>query len=165
MWVVGLPLGLWLGFARKMGAVGLWIGLAAGVVGAGVALITVWARTCTAGRGEGLAMPGAFVDFTGFFACRALEVARYYQAIRAVKRKAATLMRSIALLLEFLVLRSLLLLRSRYGCMAPRTRRLPCPLLRRLMRLRARRGRRLPIIRLVRVRAGFRTRMQRSWWT
>jgi MATE family multidrug resistance protein len=44
-WVVGLPLGLWLGFHRKMGAVGLWIGLAAGLLIAGVSLITVWART------------------------------------------------------------------------------------------------------------------------
>jgi MATE family multidrug resistance protein len=44
-WVVGLPLGLWLGFGRKMGAVGLWIGLAAGLLIAGVSLITVWART------------------------------------------------------------------------------------------------------------------------
>ena len=44
-WVVGLPLGLWLGFGRKMGAVGLWIGRAAGLLIAGVSLITVWART------------------------------------------------------------------------------------------------------------------------
>jgi MATE family multidrug resistance protein len=43
-WVVGLPLGLWLGFERKMGAVGLWIGLAAGLLIAGVALITIWGR-------------------------------------------------------------------------------------------------------------------------
>jgi len=48
-WVVGLPLGLWLGFGWKMRAVGLWIGLAAGLLIAGVALITVWARTVTRG--------------------------------------------------------------------------------------------------------------------
>ena len=48
-WVVGLPLGVWLGFGRKMGAVGLWIGLAAGLMIAGVALITVWARTVRRG--------------------------------------------------------------------------------------------------------------------
>ena len=48
-WVVGLPLGWWLGFGRKMGAVGLWIGLAAGLMFAGVALITVWARTVRRG--------------------------------------------------------------------------------------------------------------------
>jgi MATE family multidrug resistance protein len=48
-WVVGLPLGLWLGFERKMGAVGLWIGLAAGLLIAGVALITVWGRAARRG--------------------------------------------------------------------------------------------------------------------
>lgn len=48
-WVVGLPLGLWLGFGRKMGAVGLWIGLCAGLMIAGVSLITVWGRLVTRG--------------------------------------------------------------------------------------------------------------------
>jgi MATE family multidrug resistance protein len=48
-WVVGLPLGLWMGFHQKMGAVGLWIGLAAGLLIAGVSLITVWARTVRRG--------------------------------------------------------------------------------------------------------------------
>ena len=51
-WVVGLPLGLWLGFHQKMGAVGLWIGLAAGLLIAGVSLITVWARTVRRGVGR-----------------------------------------------------------------------------------------------------------------
>ena len=44
-WVVGLPVGLWLGFGRKMGAVGLWIGLCAGLMFAAVALMAAWART------------------------------------------------------------------------------------------------------------------------
>jgi MATE family multidrug resistance protein len=44
-WVVALPLGWWLGFGRKMGAVGLWIGLCAGLMIAGVALISIWWRT------------------------------------------------------------------------------------------------------------------------
>jgi MATE family multidrug resistance protein len=48
-WVVGLPLGWWLGFHRKMGAVGLWIGLCAGLMIAGVALVSVWARTVRRG--------------------------------------------------------------------------------------------------------------------
>lgn len=48
-WVVGLPLGWWLGFGRKMGAVGLWIGLAAGLMFAGVALVSVWVRTVRRG--------------------------------------------------------------------------------------------------------------------
>jgi MATE family multidrug resistance protein len=48
-WVLGLPLGLWLGFSRGMGATGLWIGLAAGLMFAGVALTAVWARTVRRG--------------------------------------------------------------------------------------------------------------------
>lgn len=43
-WVVGLPLGLWLGFHLGYGAAGLWIGLLAGLVGASVVLTTVWGR-------------------------------------------------------------------------------------------------------------------------
>ncbi len=41
-WVIGMPLGIWLGFGRKWGAVGLWAGLCAGLMFAGVALISVW---------------------------------------------------------------------------------------------------------------------------
>ena len=41
-WVVGLPVGWFLGFHRKLGAVGLWVGLCAGLMIAGVSLITVW---------------------------------------------------------------------------------------------------------------------------
>jgi MATE family multidrug resistance protein len=48
-WVVGLPLGLWLGFGRKMGAVGLWIGLCAGLMIVGVSLISVWGRAVRRG--------------------------------------------------------------------------------------------------------------------
>ncbi len=48
-WVIGLPLGWWLGFHRKMGAVGLWVGLCAGLMFAGVALISVWGRTVRRG--------------------------------------------------------------------------------------------------------------------
>src|SRR6266702_2747611 len=53
-WVVGLPLGLWLGFGRKWGAVGLWIGLCAGLMIAGVALISVWGRTVRRGVGRAI---------------------------------------------------------------------------------------------------------------
>ena len=51
-WELGLPLGLWLGFHQKMGAVGLWIGLCAGLMFAGVALISVWRRAVRRGVGR-----------------------------------------------------------------------------------------------------------------
>jgi MATE family multidrug resistance protein len=50
-WVVGLPVGWWLGFHRKLGAVGLWMGLCAGLMIAGVSLILVWGGTVRRGVG------------------------------------------------------------------------------------------------------------------
>ena len=44
-WVIGMPVGILLGFHYKMGAVGLWTGLCAGLIIAGAALITSWYRT------------------------------------------------------------------------------------------------------------------------
>jgi MATE family multidrug resistance protein len=44
-WIIGLPVGGWLGFHLHHGAVGLWIGLCAGLIVAGVALTAVWSRT------------------------------------------------------------------------------------------------------------------------
>src|SRR5215467_32951 len=44
-WILGLPIGSWLGFRMRYGAVGLWLGLCAGLIVAGVALTTVWQRT------------------------------------------------------------------------------------------------------------------------
>jgi MATE family multidrug resistance protein len=44
-WVIGLPVGGWLGFHLHHGAVGLWIGLCAGLIVAGIALTAVWSRT------------------------------------------------------------------------------------------------------------------------
>jgi MATE family multidrug resistance protein len=44
-WIIGLPIGSWLGFRLHHGALGLWIGLCAGLVVAGISLTTVWART------------------------------------------------------------------------------------------------------------------------
>jgi MATE family multidrug resistance protein len=58
-WVVGLPVGWWLGFHRKLGAVGLWVGLCAGLMFAGVALVTVWARTVKASKGREFVRIGA----------------------------------------------------------------------------------------------------------
>ena len=48
-WVLGLPVGLWLGFREKWGATGLWVGLAAGLMFAGVALTSVWLRSLRRG--------------------------------------------------------------------------------------------------------------------
>ena len=44
-WLIGLPVGLLLGFHYKLGAVGLWIGLCLGLIIAGAALVTSWHRT------------------------------------------------------------------------------------------------------------------------
>ena len=44
-WVVGLPIGYILAFRMHYGAVGLWIGLCAGLIVAGIALTATWSRT------------------------------------------------------------------------------------------------------------------------
>ncbi len=44
-WVIGLPIGWWLGFPLHYGAVGLWLGLCGGLVVSGVALASTWGRT------------------------------------------------------------------------------------------------------------------------
>ena len=44
-WLLGLPIGWWLGFHAHMGAVGLWLGLCAGLILAGIALTVIWDRT------------------------------------------------------------------------------------------------------------------------
>jgi Na+-driven multidrug efflux pump len=51
-WVIGLPVGLWLGFTRNWGAVGLWVGLASGLMVAAIGLTGVWVRAL--GRGIGV---------------------------------------------------------------------------------------------------------------
>jgi len=43
-WVLGLPLGYTLCFARGLGVIGLWIGLSAGLIVVAVALVAVWVR-------------------------------------------------------------------------------------------------------------------------
>jgi MATE family multidrug resistance protein len=50
-WVIGLPVGIWLGFTRKWGAAGLWVGLASGLMVAGVGLAAVWVRALRRGIG------------------------------------------------------------------------------------------------------------------
>jgi MATE family multidrug resistance protein len=50
-WVIGFPVGLWLGFAKKWGATGLWTGLACGLMAAAVGLMLVWVRALRRGVG------------------------------------------------------------------------------------------------------------------
>jgi multidrug resistance protein, MATE family len=51
-WVIGLPLGVLLGFRESLGAVGLWMGLSAGLILIGIVLLGFWRRT--AARFEGM---------------------------------------------------------------------------------------------------------------
>jgi MATE family multidrug resistance protein len=44
-WLIGMPLGLWLGFHRKLGAAGLWWGLLIALCGAAFVLVYRWSRT------------------------------------------------------------------------------------------------------------------------
>jgi MATE family multidrug resistance protein len=44
-WVIGLPLGVLLGFRESLGAVGLWMGLSAGLILIGIVLLGFWRRT------------------------------------------------------------------------------------------------------------------------
>jgi MATE family multidrug resistance protein len=43
-WIVGLPLGIVLGFSKGLGAAGLWIGLSAGLILIGIVLTLFWRR-------------------------------------------------------------------------------------------------------------------------
>lgn len=43
-WLVGLPLGAWLCFKLKYGAVGMWVGLCLALMVIGIALLLVWHR-------------------------------------------------------------------------------------------------------------------------
>jgi MATE family multidrug resistance protein len=52
-WSVGLPLGWFLTFRQGRGVDGLWIGLAAGLLAAGLVLLWAWSRKAAAlTRGE-----------------------------------------------------------------------------------------------------------------
>jgi MATE family multidrug resistance protein len=58
-WVIGLPLGAFLCFKLKMGAVGMWMGLCLALVLIGSALLAVWQSvikklTVTRSRATGL---------------------------------------------------------------------------------------------------------------
>ncbi len=59
-WVFGLPIGVYLGFHRHMGAAGLWIGLCVGLILAGTTLTIVWCRT-TQSLGEIIAQQQAIL--------------------------------------------------------------------------------------------------------
>jgi MATE family multidrug resistance protein len=44
-WFIGTPLGLFLGFHQKLGAVGLWWGLLIALTAEAVVLVWLWAKT------------------------------------------------------------------------------------------------------------------------
>jgi MATE family multidrug resistance protein len=44
-WIIGLPLGAWLCFGRRWGAVGLWAGLSLALILIGIVLLFAWVRT------------------------------------------------------------------------------------------------------------------------
>ena len=54
-WIIGLPIGYLFAFHLHHGAVGLWLGLCAGLIVAGVTLTAVWRRTT--GKMQQLTVP------------------------------------------------------------------------------------------------------------
>jgi MATE family multidrug resistance protein len=44
-WIIGMPLGIWLGFHKKLGAAGLWSGLLVALIFAATAMCLFWRRT------------------------------------------------------------------------------------------------------------------------
>ena len=44
-WIIGMPLGIWLGFHRKFGATGLWLGLLIALAFAAVIMCFFWRKT------------------------------------------------------------------------------------------------------------------------
>ena len=50
-WILGLPLGAFLCFRESLGAVGLWMGLSAGLIVIGMVLVWFWRRTARGLRG------------------------------------------------------------------------------------------------------------------
>ena len=57
-WVLGLPVGAFLCFHEALGAVGLWMGLSAGLITIGLILLWVWWRKAHSFR-ESVAVAGA----------------------------------------------------------------------------------------------------------
>jgi len=43
-WAIGLPVGAFLCFHESLGAVGLWMGLSAGLITIGIILLWIWRR-------------------------------------------------------------------------------------------------------------------------
>ncbi len=62
-WIIGLPIGYLLAFRLHYGAVGLWLGLCAGLIVAGLALTTVWHRTTRKLRASSLTIDTAKAPF------------------------------------------------------------------------------------------------------
>ena len=62
-WIIGLPIGYLLAFRLHYGAVGLWLGLCAGLIVAGLALTTVWHRTTRKLRASSLTIDTSKAPF------------------------------------------------------------------------------------------------------
>lgn len=64
-WVIGLPLGYYLGFRRGLGAFGIWLGLALSLMVLGSALVLVWRRKVKKLIAAELTLEEARAEFAG----------------------------------------------------------------------------------------------------
>ncbi len=60
-WLIGLPLGLYLCFARKWGVIGLWTGLSLALILIGVTLLLLWRRKVQVLLGESRAAAASYI--------------------------------------------------------------------------------------------------------
>lgn len=61
-WLVGMPLGLWLGLHQHLGATGLWLGLLTALTVAALALMWVWHKTTQTLVADFMKQPAGTID-------------------------------------------------------------------------------------------------------